>query len=193
MTNEEQVQQVFAKLAPQHPIRGLVACAGISENGPAIDFPLTSLRKMLDVNITGTFIVTQAVARAMQTMNQSGSMVFIASMSGHVSNKGVDTAGYNASKAALHQLARSLAAEWGSRVNMPLIRVNTISPGYIRTAATEEALQKPGMEAQWTADNMLYRLSTVDEFRAPVLFLLGDGSSFVTGTDLKVDGGHCAW
>jgi NAD(P)-dependent dehydrogenase (short-subunit alcohol dehydrogenase family) len=93
----------------------------------------------------------------------------------------------------VHQLARSLAAEWGSRVGIPLIRVNSLSPGYIRTAATAEALQKPGMETQWVGDNMLYRLSTADEFRAPVLFLLGDGSSFMTGSDLRVDGGHCSW
>lgn len=76
---------------------------------------------------------------------------------------------------------------------MPLIRINSMSPGYIRTVATAEALQKPGMEAQWTGDNMLNRLSTVDEFRAPVLFLLGDGTSFMTAADLRVDGGHCAW
>lgn len=49
------------------------------------------------------------------------------------------------------------------------------------------------MEAQWTGDNMLYRLSTADEFRAPVLFMLGDGSSFMTAADLRVDGGHCSW
>ena len=93
----------------------------------------------------------------------------------------------------MHQLARSLAAEWGSRINTPLIRVNSLSPGYIRTAATAEALQKPGMESQWVGDNMLFRLSTADEFIAPVLYLLGDGSSFMTAADLRVDGGHCAW
>lgn len=76
---------------------------------------------------------------------------------------------------------------------MPLIRVNSLSPGYIRTAATAVTLEKPGLEAQWRADNMLFRLSTTDEFRGPVLFLLGDGSSFMTGADLRVDGGHCAW
>ena len=107
--------------------------------------------------------------------------------------QGVDTAGYNSSKAAVHQLARSLAAEWGSRVGMPLIRVNSLSPGYIRTEATAESLRKPGIEEQWTGDSMLYRLSTADEFRAPVLFLLADGSSYMTGADLRVDGGHCAW
>lgn len=86
-----------------------------------------------------------------------------------------------------------MAAEWGGRVGIPLIRVNTISPGYIRTPALQVALDRPGLEEQVVGDHMLYRLSTVDEYRAPVLFLLGDGSSFVTGTDLRVDGGYCAW
>ncbi|KAI0144475.1 oxidoreductase [Xylariaceae sp. FL1272] len=193
--DEQVIADLFARFTPtlRHPIRGLVACAGVSENGPSTEFPAESFRRMLDINITGTFLIAQAVARDVRRTGASASMVFVASMSGHVSNKGVDTAGYNASKAAVHQLARSLAAEWGSRVGMPLIRVNTLSPGYIRTAATAEALKKPGMESQWIGDNMLFRLSTVDEFRAPVLFMLGDGSSFMTGADLRVDGGHCAW
>ncbi|KAI1763547.1 oxidoreductase [Hypoxylon sp. FL1150] len=195
VTDVQGVADVFAKFVPtlRHPIRGLVACAGISDNGPSIEFSIDSFRRLFDINVTGTFTVAQAVAKEISKTNVTGSMVFVASMSGYVSNKGVDTAGYNSSKAAVHQLARSLAAEWGSRVGMPLIRVNSLSPGYIRTAATAEALQKPGMESQWIGDNMLYRLSTVDEFRAPVLYLLGDGSSFMTGADLRVDGGHCAW
>ncbi|KAM0561262.1 hypothetical protein ACHAPJ_003140 [Fusarium lateritium] len=193
--DEKGVADVFDKFVPsiKFPIRGLVSCAGVSDNGPATDFPVDSFRRLFDINVTGTFVVAQLVAKEVIKTGLSASMVFVASMSGHVSNKGVDTAGYNSSKAAVHQLARSLAAEWGSRVGIPLIRVNSLSPGYIRTAATAEALQKPGMEAQWVGDNMLYRLSTVDEFRAPVLFLLGDGSSFMTGTDLRVDGGHCSW
>lgn len=107
--------------------------------------------------------------------------------------QGVDTAAYNTSKSGVLQLTRSLAAEWGSRKGMPLIRVNSLSPGYIRTPATDEALQKPGMEEQWVGDSMLYRLSTVDEFRGPVLFLLSDASSFMTAAELRVDGGHCSW
>ncbi|ETS78615.1 hypothetical protein PFICI_10677 [Pestalotiopsis fici W106-1] len=189
------ITDTFAKFVPtlRSPIRGLVACAGVSDNGPATDFPAESFRRLLDINVTGTYLVAQAVAREVIKTGVSASLVLVASMSGHVSNKGVDTAGYNSSKAAVHQLARSLAAEWGSRIGIPLIRVNSLSPGYIRTAATAEALKKPGMESQWVGDNMLYRLSTVDEFRAPILFMLGDGSSFMTGADLRVDGGHCAW
>lgn len=195
VTDEGAVAATFAKFIPtlRYPLKGLVACAGLSRNGPSTDFLASSFRRVLDINVTGTFLIAQATARELIKANTTGSMVFVASMSGYVSNKGVDTAGYNASKAAVHQLTRSLAAEWGSRVGMPLIRVNSLSPGYIRTAATAEALQKPGMESQWVGDNMLFRLSTVDEFRAPVLFMLGDGSSFMTGADLRVDGGHCSW
>ncbi|OQE31989.1 hypothetical protein PENSTE_c001G08661 [Penicillium steckii] len=195
VTDENAVSETFARFIPtlRYPVKGLVACAGLSRNGPATEFPASSFRRVLDINVTGTFLTAQATARELIRTNTSGSMVLVASMSGYGVNRGVDTAGYNSSKAAVHQLTRSLAAEWGSRVEIPLIRVNSLSPGYIRTAATAESLQKPGMEEQWTGDNMLYRLSTADEFRAPVLFMLGDGSSFMTGADLRVDGGHCAW
>lgn len=135
---------------------------------------------MMELNVTGTFAVVQAIALEMKKADVSGSIVLVASMSGAVVNKGVDMAAYNTSKSAILQLTRSLAAEWGSRKGMPLIRVNSLSPGYIRTVATEEALAKPGMETQWTGDSMLYRLSTVDEFRGPAMFLLGDASSYMT-------------
>ena len=195
ITKEDAIPAVFASFvaALRYPIRGLVACAGLSDNDPAHDFSVERFRKMMNLNVTGTFAVAQAVALEMRKADVSGSIVLVASMSGTVANKGVDTAAYNTSKSAILQLTRSLAAEWGSRKGMPLIRVNSLSPGYIRTVATEEALAKPGMEDQWTGDSMLFRLSEVDEYRGPVLFLLGDGSSYMTGSDLRVDGGHCAW
>ncbi|CAK7215496.1 hypothetical protein SBRCBS47491_002501 [Sporothrix bragantina] len=193
--NPESVASAFASLRKslKNPIRGLVACAGISENGPSTVFSGSTFSRVLEINVTGTFLVAQAVANELLETQNSGSLVFIASMSGYVSNRGVDTAAYNSSKAAVHQLGRSLAAEWGSRVGMPLIRVNTLSPGYIRTAISAESMAKPGMKDQWEGDNMLLRTSTVDEYRAPIVYLLGDGSSFMTGADLRVDGGHCAW
>lgn len=76
---------------------------------------------------------------------------------------------------------------------MPLIRVNTISPGYIKTSATAEALKTPGMEDRWASQNMLHRISFPDEFRGPIMFLLSDASNFMTAADLRVDGGNCAW
>jgi len=86
-------------------------------------------------------------------------------------------------------MCRSLAAEWGQYG----IRVNTLSPGYIRTAMTDQLLQeKPEIEQQWMAGAMLGRLGAPEDFKAPTVFLLADGSSWMTGADLRVDGGHCA-
>jgi NAD(P)-dependent dehydrogenase (short-subunit alcohol dehydrogenase family) len=97
---------------------------------------------------------------------------------------------YNASKAAVIQLGRNLASEWGKHK----IRVNTLSPGYIRTNMLTPLFDShPGMEQQWERDNMLGRLSTPDEYRGAAVFLLSDASSFMTGADLKIDGGHTAW
>ena len=89
VTDPDDVSNKFTQLVAnlRHPIRGLVACAGISDNGPAIDFPANTLRRLLDVNVTGTFLVSQAVAKEMIKANVSGSIVLVASMSGYVSNK----------------------------------------------------------------------------------------------------------
>jgi NAD(P)-dependent dehydrogenase (short-subunit alcohol dehydrogenase family) len=103
--------------------------------------------------------------------------------------KGV-TRAYNASKAAVIQLARSLAAEWGEYG----IRVNTISPGYIVTDMTADLFEAfPARRTEWPKANMLGRLSYPAEYRGAAVFLLSDASSFMTGADLRIDGGHCAW
>ncbi|KAJ5634252.1 hypothetical protein N7528_002094 [Penicillium herquei] len=195
VTNDTAVASVFSVLVPKlrNPIRGLVACVGQSDTGPSLDYPATDFLRIVNINIMGTYIVAQATAREMRAKNADGAMVLVASMSGWVANKGADSAAYNTAKSAIHQLGRSLASEWGSRVDMPLIRVNTLSPGYIKTAATQNALTNPGMEERWSEQNMLNRISFPDEFRGPVMFLLSDASSFMTAADLRVDGGHCAW
>ena len=86
-------------------------------------------------------------------------------------------------------MCRSLACEFG-----PLgIRINTLSPGYIRTAMTDQLLEeKPEVEEQWMRGALLGRLGAPEDFKAPTVFLLGDGASWVTGSDIRVDGGHCA-
>ena len=99
--------------------------------------------------------------------------------------KGLDTAAYNASKSAIVQLGRSLAGEWGAREGQPQIRVNTLSPGYIKTALTANDMLIPGRERQWSSENMLNRLSYPDEYRGPAMFLLSDASSFMTGIILQ--------
>ena len=97
---------------------------------------------------------------------------------------------YNASKAAVIQLARNLASEWGAYG----IRVNTISPGYIVTAMVEELFKQfPERRTDWPTQNMLGRLSAPQEYRGAGVFLISDASSFMTGSDLRIDGGHAAW
>ncbi|KIW22091.1 uncharacterized protein PV07_12508 [Cladophialophora immunda] len=195
VTSEESVRQALGTLREElrHPIRGLLACVGQSDTGPSITYPPNDFRRLLEINVMATFIAAQAVARAMQGADHSGSMVLIASMSGHVVNQGADSSAYNSAKSAVLQLGRSLASEWGARRDMPLIRVNTLSPGYVRTAATEDALKHDDMEARWNGQNMLHRLCFPDELRGPIIYLLSDASSFMTATDLRIDGGHCAW
>lgn len=190
-----------------------MCCAGISGGGPAVDFSVEEFRRIHEVNVLGTFVCSQVAGREFKKQNQTGSVVLVASMSAHGSNKvslsfifisriseinqgelqALDTAAYNSSKAAIVQLGRSLAAEWGATVGMPVVRVNTISPGYIKTRMTAKDLEDPTKEAEWAGHNMLNRLSEADEYRGPAMFLLSDASSFVTGADLSVDGGHTAW
>ncbi|KKY29407.1 putative short chain [Diaporthe ampelina] len=171
-------------------IDGLLACAGIQQETPALEYTMEDADKMFGVNITGVFMTAQAVARQMRRLDRPGSMVFIGSMSGTVANKGLICPAYNASKAGVLQLARNLAMEWGSHG----IRVNTISPGYIVTAMTAPLFEQfPDRKENWPKQNMLGRLSYPEEYRGAAVFLLSDASSFMTGADLRMDGGHTAW
>ncbi|KAM5366077.1 hypothetical protein ACJZ2D_010682 [Fusarium nematophilum] len=169
---------------------GLIAAAGINFETPAIDYPPDEMDRMLSINVTGAFLTAQAAARQMVRLKQPGSICMIASMSGTIANKGMYGGAYNASKAAVIQLARNLAAEWGVHG----IRVNTLSPGYILTAMLQSLFDDyPERREIWPKENMLGRLSQPSEYRGAAVFLLSDASSFMTGSDLRIDGGHAAW
>lgn len=153
-------------------------------------------------------MTAQAVAKEMIRWGRGGSIVLIGSMSGTVANKvslcsiipyTVLTAGliqglicpaYNASKAGVLQLARNLASEWGQYG----IRVNTVSPGYIVTAMVEALFEQfPERRREWPKQNMLGKLSVPQEYRGAAVFLISDASSFMTASDLRIDGGHSSW
>jgi len=169
---------------------GLVAAAGIQKETPALEYSSKDANTMFEVNITGVFMTAQAVAKQMIRYGTGGSIVLIASMSGTIANRGLICPAYNASKAAVIQLARNLAAEWGQHG----IRVNTISPGYIVTDMVENLfIQFPERREEWPRHNMLGRLSMPREYRGAAVFLLSNASSFMTGSDLRMDGGHAAW
>lgn len=157
---------------------------------PALEQSVESFDKIMEVNVTGVFLCAQAAAKEMIRTGRGGSIVFVASMSGSVANKGVPMASYNASKAAVIQLTKNLASEWGSKG----IRVNSLSPGYVRTKMVDKLFEKmPERRTSWEGQNMLGRLSTPEEYRGAAVFLLSEASSYMTGSDLVIDGGYHAW
>ncbi|CAD0100615.1 unnamed protein product [Aureobasidium mustum] len=145
-------------------------------------------RRLLDINITGTFLVAQAVGQQMIKLQTGGSMINIASMSGTIVNYPQEQSCYNASKAAVIQLTKSLAAEW-ARYN---IRVNSISPGYMDTALN----RVPALDAQkriWMDNTPQKRLGAVDDLNNLAVYLASPGSSYMTGNNCLIDGGYTLW
>jgi NAD(P)-dependent dehydrogenase (short-subunit alcohol dehydrogenase family) len=141
----------------------------------------------MDINLKGVFLSCQAEARAM-IRNGGGSIVNIASMSGVIVNRGLSQAHYNASKAGVIHMSKSLAMEWVDRN----IRVNSISPGYTATPMNT----RPEMIHQtreFESQTPMGRMASVQEMVGPAVFLASNASSYCTGVDLLVDGGFCCW
>jgi len=177
-------------------LNGIIAAAGIVQATPALEYKLEDVANMLATNYTGVFMTAQAGAKAMMKYKCHGSICLIASMSGLVANKGMFSPVYNSSKAALIQLARNLAMEWSPVRDDGSggIRVNCLSPGHFETPMVLELFEKdPDLKRTWTKENMLGRLATTSEFKGAALFLISEASSFMTGSNLVVDGGHTAW
>ncbi|KAF7554280.1 hypothetical protein G7Z17_g3007 [Cylindrodendrum hubeiense] len=182
------VEACIAEILSQHgKIDSLVTSAGFTENFDAVDYPIDRIRKLWGVNVDGTYMFATGVAKHLMERNSAGSMVFIGSMSGSIVNVPQPQTPYNASKAAVRHLAASLAVEW-AHAN---IRVNCISPGYMLTALTEKILnEKPDLKQAWVSRIPQGRMGVPQELMGPVTFLLSDASSYVTGADIRVDGGY---
>lgn len=152
--------------------------------------------KMIAVNYTGVMMTATSAARQMFKYKCHGSICLIASMSGLIANKGLLSPVYNSSKAAVIQLSRCLAMEWSPirKDGTGGIRVNCISPGHILTPMVLKNFEEvPGLRETWEAENMMGRLASTTEFKGAALFLLSNASSFMTGNNLIMDGGHTAW
>jgi len=167
-----------------------IACAGILAGAECLEYPADDFNKIMNVNVNGVLYTAQAAGRQMTRLGTPGSIILIASMSGSITNQGQHWVAYNTSKSAVIQMARSMAVELGPQK----IRVNSLSPGYILTKMTEAFLQpQPKLRAEWSSHNPLGRLGEPTELRGATLWLAGDTSTFCTGSDIIVDGGHRAW
>jgi NAD(P)-dependent dehydrogenase (short-subunit alcohol dehydrogenase family) len=193
--NSTEVEATISEIADSHKrLDGLVAAAGIQNVKQAVDFRPDEINDILEVNFHGVYTAAIACARSMIKYEVPGSLLLVASMSGLIANKGFPTSVYNSSKAAVIQLARSLAMEWGKVINGKPIRVNSLCPGNIITPMVLKNFEdNPELKETWESQNMLGRLSEPKEYRGAALFALSDASSFMTGSSLVIDGGYSAW
>jgi len=188
VSSPESVDAAISEIIQQHgKIDNLVTSAGFTENFEAINYPIDRVRKLWGVNVDGTYLFATSVARHLMERKAPGSMVFIGSMSGAIVNVPQPQAPYNAAKAAVRHLASSLAVEWAHAG----IRVNCISPGYMLTALTKKILdENPDLKKQWTSLIPQGKMGQPEDLMGAVTYLSSDASSYVTGADLRVDGGY---
>ncbi|KAF2689879.1 NAD(P)-binding protein [Lentithecium fluviatile CBS 122367] len=197
VTENEELDKVITRIAAERQrLDGLIAAAGIQQVTSALDYRPEDIARMLATNYTGVFLSARACARQMYKYKIQGSMCLIASMSGIIANKGFIAPVYNSSKAGVIQLARNLAMEWGRMESNGSggIRVNSLSPGHIVTPMVEENFRRGEADrAVWEESSMLGRLSAPEEYKAAGLFLLSRASSYMTGSNMIIDGGCTAW
>jgi NAD(P)-dependent dehydrogenase (short-subunit alcohol dehydrogenase family) len=167
----------------------LVANAGIARSGTGGEETKDEhWLNVIDVNLNGVFWCNRDFGRHMLTRRR-GAVVNIGSMSGFIVNKPQKQAYYNASKAAVHHLTKSLAAEWAERG----VRVNAVAPTYIETPLTRFGMEDKSMYPVWLENTPMRRVGQPNEIASVVLFLASDAASLLTGSIVLADGGYTCW
>jgi len=177
---------VDAVLARHGRIDILVNNAGTTWGAPAEDMPLAAWSKVIDLNLTGTFLLTQEVGRRWMIPNRAGRVIVVASVAGLRGNSIMKTIGYNTSKGGLVNFTRALAAEWGEYG----ITVNAIAPGFFPTKMAEATLAQVGADV--ISRTPLRRLGNEEDLKGLAALLASDASRHITGQIIAVDGGATA-
>jgi NAD(P)-dependent dehydrogenase (short-subunit alcohol dehydrogenase family) len=191
VTSSAAVDLAAAEIEAAHgPVSVLVNNAGIAKSDVrAEDTSDAHWRQHMDINLDAVFWCCRAFGRQMLAAGK-GSIVNIGSISGFIVNKPQPQAFYNASKAAVHHLTKSLAAEWAMRG----VRVNAVAPSYIETPLTAFGMKEhPEMLKTWIEMTPMGRVGQPDEIASVVQFLASDAASFMTGSIVLADGGYCSW
>jgi gluconate 5-dehydrogenase len=186
VTQPDDIERVMeAVAAGLGPIDGLVNAAGITRRGPATDFPRADWDRVLDVNLTGTFLCCQAAGRRMVARGR-GAIVNVASIAGHIGLPG--TIAYIAAKGGVVMLTRGLAVEWARHG----VRVNALAPSWFATDMGNLIDREPEYRERVLRRVPLGRMGRPEELVGAAVFLLSDAASMVTGHVLAVDGGVLA-
>lgn len=180
-----QLDTLFAELDRVAPIDGVACTPSINVRKPILAYTEEELERVLRVNVRGNFNVLRAAGRLM-TARGRGSIVLFSSIRSQVVEPGQSV--YAATKAAILQLARAAAAEFGPHG----VRVNALAPGVTETPLTQPIKSVPDWYAAYAAKTVFNRWATAEEMAWPTVFLLSDAASYVTGTLLVVDGGWLA-
>lgn len=185
VTQQDQVTAVVDRMTAELGGIDIAVCnAGIVSVTPMLDMPLEEFERIQNTNVTGVFLTAQAAARAMVAQGRGGSIITTASMSGHIINIPQQVGHYCTSKAAVIHLTKAMAVEFASHN----IRVNSISPGYIMTELVEPLVEYHRL---WEPKIPLGRIGRPEELNGLYLYLASAASSYMTGSDLVIDGGYC--
>jgi NAD(P)-dependent dehydrogenase (short-subunit alcohol dehydrogenase family) len=163
----------------------LVNNAGVAQHGETHDFTEENYRRLMDINVDSVFRACQAALGPMRRQ-QSGVILNIGSISGCISNIPQPQAAYNASKAAVHMLTRSIASDYAAEG----IRANAIAPGYIDTDMTAGGYANPEWAPVWRDMTPMPKVGTPEDIGAAALYLCSPASGYVTGAVLVIDGGY---
>jgi NAD(P)-dependent dehydrogenase (short-subunit alcohol dehydrogenase family) len=189
VTDSKGVEALADKLEKSGGTQILVNNAGIARSEtPAETVEDEHWLNVLDVNLNGTFWCCRSFGKRMLA-RKSGAIVNIGSMSGFIVNKPQEQSYYNASKAGVHHLTKSLAAEWGARG----VRVNAVAPTYIETPLTKFGMEDQSMYPTWIEMTPMGRVGQPEEIASTVLFLASDAASLLTGSIVLADGGYTCW
>lgn len=189
LTKSEQVKKVADQVQQKYGRLDIAFNnAGIAYNVPSEDCSDEDWLRVININLNAVFFCCREFGKIMLQQGK-GSIINTASMSGIVSNTPQPQSAYNASKAGVIMLTKSLAGEWAKRG----VRVNSISPGYIGTELTKMGMARTEWYNDWLKFTPMARVGEPREVSAAVVFLASDASSFFTGSNLVVDGGYTCW
>ncbi len=190
VTDSKRVDTCAQEIIKQHGKVDILVCnAGVAISFiPAEAMDDASWNKVIDVNLNGVFWCCRSFGKHMLE-RKSGTIINLGSMSADIVNFPQEQAQYNASKAGVHHLTRSLAVEWASRG----VRVNAVAPTYIETEMTRKGAHEHGVLGDWLDNTPMGRMGQPSEIASVILFLASDAASLMTGSIVSVDGGYTCW